>query len=606
MAKLHSFWYELKRRNVLRAGVLYAAAAWLLVQIATQVFPFFHIPEWIVRWIVVASVIGAPFWLALAWFYELTPEGLKRETEVAPHESIARSTGRTLDYAIIAVLAVVVIVLAANTLVWHKGAGLQDNTAEIAAILAKIPEQSVAVIPLGNESGDPRQQYFSDGLSEELISDLTQINGLKVIGKYSSFKFRDSKDSPARIGAALGVAHLIHGSVFRQGNHIRVTLDMIRATDGGSVWSHSYDAQLKDVFAIQTEIGHAVAAALKIKLLGQVLEVDDKPPSGDAEAYRLMLEGRSTARHGTEADYRRAISLYERALERDPNYAYAWGLTSVIWTNLGTYILTGDARQEAYAQAQVAADKQRALAPDAAATYANRGYLLSVVNNDAVGALAEFKRANELAPHDANVMNFLSGGYQLVGELQPAVELMRKALASDPLRSDWYASLAQVLLGQRQLDAAEQAARKALILQPDYPGMYAAMAVIDVLRGDFASAQRHANLETDSVQGPWARALVNQINPDRRQADDALKDYLASNGEAQPYLVAGLYALRQQAGEMFGWLHRAWTQHDPNFASLLSDPLALTYRDDPRFAALCAQAALPLPDNAIPASASTQ
>src|SRR5574337_20003 len=179
MVKLGSFWHELKRRNVLRAGVLYAAAAWLLVQVATQVFPFFHIPEWIVRWIVVACLIGAPFWLALAWFYELTPDGLKREAEVAPHESVARDTGRKLDYAIIAVLAMAVIVLAANTLVWRKGAGLQTDAAGFAALLTKVPEKSLAVLPLINEGGNKAEQYFSDGISEDLITALSQFAGMK-------------------------------------------------------------------------------------------------------------------------------------------------------------------------------------------------------------------------------------------------------------------------------------------------------------------------------------------------------------------------------------------------------------------------------------------
>ncbi|MGH8233086.1 MAG: tetratricopeptide repeat protein [Rhodanobacteraceae bacterium] len=598
VAKLRTCWWELKRRNVLRAGVLYAAAAWLLVQIATQVFPFFDIPEWVVRWIVVAVVIGAPFWLALAWFYELTPEGLKRESEVAPHESIARSTGRKLDYAIIAVLSIVIVLLVTNQFVMHRdvtSAADAADTKAIVATLAKLPQKSIAVLPLINESGDPKQQYFADGLSEELISDLAQINGLKVIGKYSSFKFRDSKDSPAQIGATLGVAHLLEGSVRQQGNRLRVMVTLIGAKDGTVVWSHTYDQQLKDVFAIQTQIGVAVAAALKIRLLGQTLGVDDKPRSGNVEAYQLMLQGRAAARHGTEADYRQGIALYQEALKVDPNYAYAWGSLSVIWINLGTYNLTGDARQQAYAKAQVAVDKQDALAPDTAATHVNRGYLLSVVDNDPVGALAEFRRGYALAPNDGNIMSFLSGGFQLVGQLQPAAELMRKAIATDPLRTDWYNNLAQVLLGQGQLGAAEQAVRKAMILQPDYPQLYAILAQIDIIRGDAAAAVRDAKQETDPVQGPWAQALAQQIGSDRQQADEALRNYLVRNGKNQPYNVADLYALRKQSDDMFHWLQRAWMQHDPNFAGLLSDPFVLPYQHDPRFAVLCQQLGLPLP-----------
>ncbi|HZX71256.1 MAG TPA: hypothetical protein VFE77_10605, partial [Rhodanobacter sp.] len=309
--KVGAFVGELKRRNVLRAGAFYAAAVWALAQGLAQLLPVFNAPNWITQWFVIACVIGFPFWLIFAWFYEFTPTGLKLESDIAPGDSIAEHTGRRADRVIIAVLGVAVVLLITNQFVLHHDANSEANVVDakaIAAVLAKVPKQSVAVLPLGNESGDPKQQYFSDGLSEELISELTQVNGLKVIGKYSSFKFRDSKDSPAQIGAALEVANLIQGSVFQQGNQIRVTVGMIRAKDGASVWSHSYDEELKDVFAIQSKIGQAVAEALKIKLLGnKTLVATDKPPSGNVEAYQLMLQGRTLARRQTEAGFRDGI-----------------------------------------------------------------------------------------------------------------------------------------------------------------------------------------------------------------------------------------------------------------------------------------------------------
>lgn len=599
MAGTRAFFAELRRRNVLRAALLYAGAVWALAQGIAQLGPAFGAPDWMTRWFVIAGIIGFPFWLAFAWFYEFTPSGLKRESEIAPGDSIAHSTGRKLDFWIIGILCVAVVLLVTNQFVLRRDATSTATTVDasaIAATLATLPQKSVAVLPLANESGDPKQQYFSDGLSEELISDLTQIDGLKVIGKYSSFKFRDSKDSPAQIGATLGVAHLILGSVRQQGDRIRVMVNMIRAADGSSVWSHSYDEPLKDVFAIQSQIGHAVAAALKIKLLGQTLGIDDKPPGGDVEAYRLMLQARALARHYTEASHHQGIVLLQQALQLDPKYAYAWGLLSNISVNLGANFLTGEARQQAYAQARVATDKALLLAPDAANTHSIHGYLLSFVDNDPMGALAEYQRALALAPNDGATMAFLAGGLATAGQLQSAVDLYRKAIATDPLRTGFYAGLAGTLLAQGQLDAAEQAANKALALQPDYPGLYLNLTIIDILCGNAAAATRDANKETDPVEGPWARALAKQIGPDRKQADTALQDYVARNGQTQPYLVADLYALRKQPDSMFDWLERAWTQHDPIFInSLLSDPFALAYQHDPRFAALCKQAGLPTP-----------
>jgi TolB-like protein/tetratricopeptide (TPR) repeat protein len=639
-AKL-SFFAELKRRNVLRAGALYAAGAWLLVQVVTQVLPLFDVPSWSLRWIVIACAIGFPFWLAFAWFYEFTPSGLKRESEIAPGDSIAHSTGRKLDYWIIGILAVAVVLLVTNQFVLRRDATSVANTRDakaLAATLAKIPQKSVAVMPFANESGDPKQQYFSDGLSEELISDLTQINGLKVIGKYSSFKFRDSKDSTAQIGATLGVAHLIQGAVRQQGDRIRVTVGMIRAADGASVWSHSYDQPLKDLFSIQTQIGQAVVAALKIKLLGQTLGVDDKPPSGNVEAYKLMLQGRTIARSSTQAGYRQGIALYQQALKLDPDYAYAWGTLFNAWANLGILYSTGDARKQAYAQARIALDKQMTLAPDAAATHMDRGYLLLHIDNDPMGALAEFKRAYALAPNNGSAIGFMAGGFAGSGQLQQAVELYRKAIATDPLRMEFYTNLAYVLLSQGQLDAAEQAtrnalalqpdypglygilatvdmarghldaaeqaARKALALQPDFPGLYSVLAQIDLLRDDAAAALRNANRETNPDSKAWALVAVAQVAPDRKKADAALQDYLAKYGKDQPYGVADLYALRKQPDTMFEWLQRARKQHDPSLIdNLLNDPLVLAYQHDPRFAALCKEAGLPLPGQPLPATA---
>lgn len=630
---------ELKRRNVLRAGAIYIAAVWALAQGISQLAPSVGLPNWVTRWFLVAVMIGFPFWIAFAWFYEFTPSGLKRESELAPCDSIGRSTGRKLDFWIIGILAVAVVLLVTNTFVLHRDA-TSTGTADaktIAAELAKVPEQSVAVLPLINESGNPKQRYFVDGLSAELISDLTEINGLKVIGQYSSFKFRNSKASPAQIGAMLGVANLIQGLVFQQGNRIRITVSLIHAKDGSSVWSHSYDEQLSDVFAIQTQIGRAVADALKVKLLGKIIVASNKPPSGNVEAYQFMLQGRSFARRATEAGLRQGIALYQQALKLDPNYAYVWGQLSNASINLGGEYLSGDARQRAYAQARAAVDEEQLLAPDVAYTHSNRGYLLSMVDHDPVKALAEYKLAHALAPNDTTSLSFLAYGLEGVGQLQAAVELYRKAIATNPLLTKLYSGLANALLMQGQFDATEEAIRKAqalspdnvglysnlavidmargqldaaektirkvLVLQPDLPALYANLASIDILRGNAAAALRDAEQETDPVYGPWIRAMANQIGPDHKQADAALHDYITRSGKTQPYLVADLYALRKQPEDMFEWLRRAKAQPYWYFQGLLSDPFVLAYQHDPRFAALCKQAGLPLPGGVLPGDA---
>src|SRR3954463_16087258 len=290
---MRSIFTELRRRNIYRAAVFYAASGWLLVQIATQVFPFFTVPNWIVRLIVVAVIVGFPFAMLFAWFYEWTPEGIKRESEVDRGASIARQTGRRLDRWIIAVPGLAVVLLLANTFVLHK-----DATDP-----APVAQKSIAVLPLTNESGDSKEDYFSDGLSEDLITALSQFDGLKVISRNSSFRFRNSKDGSEAIGEKLGVAHLLEGSVRRAGDEVRISAALVRAADGSTSWSERYDRPYKDLFKLQDDITQAVATSLKARLLtdtGAVIQ-SDRPPSGNLDAYNAYLRGKFYQERQTEA-----------------------------------------------------------------------------------------------------------------------------------------------------------------------------------------------------------------------------------------------------------------------------------------------------------------
>jgi TolB-like protein/Tfp pilus assembly protein PilF len=583
---------------------MYVAAAWALSQGIAQLGPLFHAPEWAMRWFVIACVVGFPFWIAFAWFYAWTPQGFKREEEVERDSALGRRTGRKLDFWIIGILAVAVVLLVTNQFALHRDATSQADAADAKAALAalaKVPEKSVAVLPLANEGGDPKQQYFSDGMSEELISDLTQLDGLKVIGKYSSFKFRDSKDSPAQIGATLGVANLIEGSVRQNAGRIRVVVNLIRAKDGASVWSHSYDQQLKDVFAIQSEIGKAVAAALQVKLLSQSLVDAQKPPSGNVEAYQLMLQGRALGQQGTKTGAEQEIALLEKAVKLASNYAYAWALLSNSRLNFALNYLHGGTRQLLVAKARTALDRATALAPDATIALTERAYQLSLLDFDQVGALAEYRRAAALAPNNPETKASLALQLIIMGQLQASVNLYRTAITSDPLHAGWYYNLSYPLASLGYLDQAEQALRKCLALQPSYRGAYAQIATLDILRSDYVTALHNADREPAPNFKAWALAAVAQISGGARQADTALRAYIDKYGGQESYGVAEIYAIRRQPDEMFQWLNRATVDSRADVVNnLLADPLILRYKDDPRFAALCKQLGLPSPGEPLP------
>ena len=277
-----SFFAELKRRNVLRAGALYAGVVWALAQGIAQLGSFVGLPDWAVRWFIVAGVIGFPFWLAFAWFYEFTPQGLKRESEIDPADSVAHATGRKLNIWIFGVMALAIVLLLTNTFVLHRGVNEQ------AAVVA--PPNSIAVMPFADLSVAQDQALFSAGMAEEILNALTRVKGLRVLGRSSSFQFQGKNIPPQTVGQQLGVAHVLTGSVRKQGDELRITVELLRTSDGVQQWSNQYDGNLADVFKLQDACARDVASELDITLSDAgarrlVDKVTDNP-----QAYAKFIE----------------------------------------------------------------------------------------------------------------------------------------------------------------------------------------------------------------------------------------------------------------------------------------------------------------------------
>ena len=604
VARSRSFFAELQRRNVVRAALLYAGAVWAISQGIAQLSPALNLPGWTTRAFLIATALGFPFWLAFAWIYELTPHGLKRESEIAPGESIARRTGRKLDFVIIAVLTVAVLLLLGNQFLWHKGIAQSASPASTAAAIPAlaIPAESVAVLPFTNESGNKDEQFFSDGLSEDLINALSQFGGLKVIGRNSAFRFRDSNDDAKTIGGKLGVAHLLEGSVQRTGDVVRISATLVIAADGSALWSRQYDRPYKDLFSLQDEITRSVADALKAKLLivpGAVVQ-SDKPPGGNLDAYDAFLRGNFADVHGTEAEYRRAIGFYESALRIDPDYAQAQAMLSLAWLNLARKFLGGDAARDAFANARRAADAAIAITPGLAVAHSVRGALLLAPAFDWNGALQEYRRAAELAPNDDSVASGLADVVAALGRSGETIAPLRRQIERDPYCASCNSRLALYLASLGELDAADQAMRKAIELQPGHADRYTFLTMIAILRGDAKGALQAANEEV--ADGGWkdiALAFALQVGTDRAAADAALKHLIATQADPAAFQIAEIYGLRRDPDNMFLWLDRAWSNRDPGLEGLLYDGFILRYRDDPRFAAFCRKVGLPATTDAV-------
>jgi TolB-like protein/Flp pilus assembly protein TadD len=579
---------ELQRRNVIRAAILYAGGAWLLAQIIVTLGPVAGAPDFVARWFLVAAAIGFPFWIAFAWFYELTPEGLKRENEVDADKSILRATGRRLDFLIIAVLAIAVVLLLTDRLLRH------DTQVAPPPVVA---EKSVAVLPLVNESGDTNALYFSDGLSESFISALSQFSGLKVIARASSFQFRGSKESVTVIGNKLGVAHLLEGSVQRAGDAVRISAELIDVRDGTAIWSEHYDRPYKDLFKLQDDITGAVAGALKAKLLGggnAPAPQSDRPPSGNLEAYNAYLEGVFYSHRAALEDARKAVTAFNTAARLDPDYAAAWANLATTETNLASYSGSSAALTQILPRAREHAEKAVALAPDLAFAHNALGNVFLNESNWS-DAEVQYRRAVQLAPTNASAKGNLASLVATLGRPEEAVPLMQQALKLDPLRSNFYLELAAFLTPLGRLDEAEAAIRSAIALLPSGTGFHWTLAQVDILRHN--AGQALATAQREPV-GPFHDVAVTQalqIGTDLAAADAALKNLIAKYGDDAPFQIGEAYAMRKDVDNVFKWLEHAHNVKDPGLEDLLYDPFLLPYRHDPRFATLCKELNLPVP-----------
>jgi TolB-like protein/lipoprotein NlpI len=577
----HSFFAELKRRNVYKVAVAYIVGGWALAQGIAQVFPVFDISNWVIRLIVLLIILGLPIALVLAWMFEITPEGIKR-TETADAMPAAVRPKKYL-WLYIAVLGAAVSI-ALFFLGRYSAVTRQSQT-------PGIPQKSIAVLPLLNESGDPADEYFSDGLSEELIAALGQIRDLKVIGRSSSFRFKDRKEEPKTIGEKLGVSTLLEGTVRKQGDKVRIVAELINAADGTELWSRIFDRELKDIFAVQAEIAQAVAASLELTLLGSKDAPAANASTQSVEAHNAYLQGHFYFARRNVEDYRKAISFFDQAIRLDPDYSLAYAERSEAWTFIGD--LNTEQKKEAWAAARKDAEKAVAVGPNLAEAHAALGWVRFFTEWKFAEGLAELKRARELAPANATANDLLARVLIYVNQLAEAEKLARQAIELDPLAYLARGNLARILLAEGKLDEADVEARKSAELQPTAAGSHRWQVVVAVLRGDGEAALREAQLEPNEGYRRLELALAHYARGDRPAADAALAEMVARDRNLLAYQIAEVYAWRGETDKAFEWLQISYDNHDTGTLSLLIDPLMRGLRGDPRYKGMLENAGLP-------------
>ena len=454
-----SLFVELKRRNVFRAAAFYAASAWLLVQIATQVFPFFHISEWVVRWIVVAAAIGFPFAMMFSWLYEWTPHGLQRESEVAANESVTRESGKKLDRWIIAILVLAVVLLLTNQFVLHR----DEKRADIAPV-AEISAKSIAVLPFDNLSRDPDNAYFAEGVQDEILTRLAKVADLKVISRTSTQRFKSAPADLREIAKQLGVTHILEGSVQKAGDSVRVNVQVINALTDVHLWADTYDRKLTDIFAIESEIAKNVTENLKARLNDRAEEVLAARPTENPEAHELYLKGRYFWNRRSTASLRKAGDYFQKAIDLDPKYALAYAGLADVHSLVPVY--AGTAPQDDVPKALAAARKAVDLDDRLAESHTSLGNAL-VSSVQLKAAEADFRRALELNPNYATARQWLAECLFGQGRFSESLAENERAHELDPLSLIINASYASSLAGAGRYEEAVQQARKTLDLDPE-------------------------------------------------------------------------------------------------------------------------------------------
>jgi len=576
-----AFFGELKRRNVYKVAVAYGVVGWLLIQVATQVFPFLEIPNWAIRLVILVIAVGFPVALLIAWAFELTPEGIKR-TEVADAARQHSHGGVWIVVVLVAATLSLGLFLLGR---YTAGRG----TTRLSEAATVVPGKSIAVLPLINESGDPKDEYFSDGLSEELIAALAQISGLKVIGRSSSFRFKDRTEEPKTIGEKLGVSTLLEGTVRKQGDRVRIVAELINAADGIEVWNRTFDHELKDIFAVQQEIAKAVAESLRVTLLGSE-EKSAQMATNSVEAHNAYLQGHFYSVRRNAEDYRKAIDYFDQAIQLDPNYALAYAERSEVWTVMGD--LTGQ-RSTAFSKARSDAEKAVAIAPSLAEAHAALGWVRAFTEWKFAEGLSELQRAKELSPANPTANDLLARVIVYTGRMEEAERQARQAVELDPLSAATQFTLGRVLFYAGKLDEAYAAGRKMAELYPSASSSHRWQVLVAVQRGDGETALREAQLEPDDSIRPFQLALAQYVRGDRKAADAALADLIANSRDGLAYQVAQVYAVRGEVDKAFEWLQIAFDNHDGGMPSLLVDPLLRGLRDDPRYKNLVAKVGLP-------------
>jgi adenylate cyclase len=576
-----NFFSELKRRNVYKVAIAYAVVGWLIAQIATQIFPFLEIPNWIVRLVIVLIAIGFPIALVIAWAFEATPEGIKR-TEVADAMPAASVDRKRYAWVYIVVIGAVISVA-----LFFLGRYTAGNKAAV-TVPNDVPEKSIAVLPFVNMSADKGDEYLSDGVSEELITALSKITGLQVKARTSSFAFKGKNEDIQKIGELLHVNHLLEDSVARAGNKLRITAQLIQASDGNHLWSDTYDRQMQDIFAVRSEVAQQVTQTLKIRLLGEDKKRLDKKPTENIEAYNLYRQGRYYADKMSQDGFKKALGFYHQAIEKDPRFALAYAGMADTYVAVADFFIPP---REAFSKATEAALKAIELDDNLAEAHASLGFVHFHYDWDWAAAEKEFKSALALNPQSAQAHLLYTEYLGGMGRFNEAYDQGRQALEIDPVSILANGVLGSAFLYAGRIDDAIQQFSKAVELDPNNAyRMGLGLAYLGKGMGQRAIEEMEVAHRDQPEQSIVLGYLGYAYAVTCRRAD-ALRTLQDLDEMEKKHYVSRIARVFVYAGlgdkdKAFEWLEKAYQERSDSLAWFRKDPASKSLQADPRFAVL--------------------
>src|SRR5213596_20598 len=569
-----NFFAELKRRNVYKVAISYAVVAWLLMQVASQIFPFFEIPNWAVRLVVLLLIIGFPVAMILAWAFELTPEGLMR-TEVA--DELPKKSGRSSAWIYVIIVAGAI---GAGIVFFGRYTSSRQSP--------KTAEKSIAVLPFENRSEDKANAYFADGVQDEILTRLSKIADLKVASRTSTQHYKSMPENLAEIAKQLGVAHILEGSVQKSGDAVRVNVQLIKAANDSQVWAETFDRKLTDIFSVESDVAKAIADQLRAHITRREEQVIAAKPTKNIEAYDAFLRGRYFWNKRTSDGIKHAIEHFQQSIERDPNFALGYVGLADSYTGLTFYNFA--APQEAMPKAKESAIKALALDDTLAEAHTTLAHILINYDWNASAAEKEFKRSIELNPEYATAHQWYAIHYlTATGRLEQAVEEMKKALELEPASLVMNTFMGATLYYAGRYDEAIDQCRRTIQMDPNFAvahwhlGLaYEQKQLLDAATEEFKKA---ISLSGGS---PLMKAALGRVYAESQKKHDANEmlnelNELAKGQYASAYEIATICVALGNNEQAFQLLEKAYTEHSFHLVNLNVSPQFKSVRSDPRF-----------------------